>query len=140
MGAADLLRGRRLLVVEDDYLIAADVAASLGDFGAIVIGPAGSIEDALRLIGAHDRIDAAVLDVNLRGERVYAVADALRARGVPFVFATGYDAGMLPERYEGVPRCGKPVNVGRLAELLSSMKPRFKAAPAAEPTAARQTQ
>jgi CheY-like chemotaxis protein len=115
----DALRGRRLLVVEDEYMIAADLARALEERGANVIGPAGSIEHALQLLDAEREIDGAVLDLNLRGQRAYPVADALRARAIPFVFATGYDSWAIPESYAGVPRVNKPVNIRALAQLLS---------------------
>jgi ActR/RegA family two-component response regulator len=116
---ADALRGRRLLVVEDEYLIAAALERALEDRGAEVVGPAGSVEGALRLVEAEgDRLDGAVLDINLRDERVYPVADALAARGVPFVFLTGYDAQVIPDTYAGVPRSEKPVSTALLARTL----------------------
>ena len=116
---ADALRGRRLLVVEDEYLIAAALERALEDCGAEVVGPAGSVEGALRLVEAEgDRLDGAVLDINLRGERVYPVADVLAARGVPFVFLTGYDAQVIPDTYAGVPRSEKPVSTALLARTL----------------------
>src|SRR3954467_14286390 len=93
MAQPESLRGRCLLVVEDEYLIAADLTASLESLGVEVIGPAASVEEALALVhNSSDRIDGAVLDINLRNERVYPVADVLIERGVPFVFTTGYDA------------------------------------------------
>jgi CheY-like chemotaxis protein len=116
---SDGLRGRRLLIVEDEYMIAADLAGALRDRGANVIGPAASIEDALQLLNAEPQIDGAVLDINLRGERAFPVADALRARAVPFVFATGYDSWVIPETYAREPRIEKPVNTGALARLLT---------------------
>lgn len=100
-------------------MIAAELARALQDRGANVIGPAGSVEDALQLLDAERQIDGAVLDINLGGERAYPVADALRARAVPFVFATGYDAWVIPETYASVPRMEKPVNMPSLARLLS---------------------
>ena len=115
-----LLRGRQLLVVEDEYMIADDLSRALQERGASVIGPAGSVEDALELLQTEPRIDGAVLDINLRGECAYPIADALRARGVPFVFATGYDAWAIPEIYAGVPRLEKPVNIRALGRLLSN--------------------
>jgi ActR/RegA family two-component response regulator len=116
---ADALRGRRLLVVEDEYLIAAALERALEDRGAEVVGPAGSVENALRLVEAEgDRLDGAVLDINLRDERVYPVADVLAARGVPFVFLTGYDAQVIPDTYAGVPRSEKPVSTALLARTL----------------------
>ena len=114
------LRGRRLLVVEDDYGIANDMARFLDDAGAEVVGPAGTVEDALELVESEaTALDAAALDINLHGERVYPVADALAARGVPFVFATGYDAQVIPEAYAGVPRLEKPVDRAQLARALA---------------------
>jgi DNA-binding NtrC family response regulator len=115
-----LLKGRHLLIVEDEYIIASDLAQSLEECGAEVIGPAGSVKDALELVertGEH--IDGAVLDVNLRNEPVYPVADALVAHGLPFVFTTGYDTVAIPEVYAGVPRCEKPVDIAQLVRLLA---------------------
>lgn len=113
------LAGRRLLVVEDEYLIASDLADALAEMGAEVVGPAGTVADALRLVDG--RLDAAVLDLNLRGERGFPVADALRARKVPFVFATGYDESSIPPAYSDVPRCKKPIDRRELIELLAAM-------------------
>lgn len=83
------LKGKRILVVEDEALIAVMVEDMLSDLGSIVVGPAATIEAALAL--AHtESIDAAILDVNVRGERIDPVAEALFARGIPVLFATGY--------------------------------------------------
>jgi CheY-like chemotaxis protein len=118
---ADVLRGRRFLVVEDEYLIAVSLALALEGDGVEVVGPVGSVRDALVLVEAEgSRLDGAVLDINLHDERVYPVADALAARGVPFVFLTGYDAQVVPDAYAGVPRCEKPVS----SMLLSRMLPK----------------
>jgi CheY-like chemotaxis protein len=115
------LKGRRLLIVEDDYLIAADLANSLEELGIDVVGPTGSVEDALDLVESQgERLDAAVLDINLREEPVYPVANALAARGIPFVFTTGYDAAAIPEAYASAPRCEKPVDRTHLVRWLSS--------------------
>jgi DNA-binding LytR/AlgR family response regulator len=119
----DELKGSRFLVVEDEYLIATDLAASLEMLGIEVVGPAGSVNEALRLLerdGHH--LDGAVLDINLRNDRVYPVADVLRSRGVPFVFTTGYDASVVPEAYADVPRCDKPVDEQRLVRCLHEAK------------------
>ena len=118
----DALRGRRLLVVEDEYMIAASLARGLEGGGAEVAGPAGSVRDALALVEVEgERLDGAVLDINLRDERVYPVADALVARGVPFIFLTGYDARVIPDAYAGVPRCEKPVSSALLSRMLSKV-------------------
>ena len=89
--------GRCLLLVEDEYIIADDLALSLEQLGFEVVGPAGSVQEALDLVRRNgDRLDGAVLDINLRGERAYPIADALSDRGVPFVFTTGYDTPVIP--------------------------------------------
>jgi DNA-binding LytR/AlgR family response regulator len=116
------LRGRRLLVVEDEYVIAADLAVFLEAIGVEVAGPAASVAEALTLLeNDGNRLDGAVLDINLGNERVYPVADVLRGRGIPFVFTTGYDAAVVPNSYSDVPRCEKPVDERRLARCLSSV-------------------
>jgi CheY-like chemotaxis protein len=121
MAQPESLRGRCLLVVEDEYLIAADLTASLESLGVQVIGPAASVEEALSLVDSNlERIDGAVLDINLRNERVYPVADVLTARGVPFVFTTGYDAVAVPTAYACAPRCEKPVDKTQLVRWLSN--------------------
>jgi DNA-binding response OmpR family regulator len=83
------LRGKRILVVEDEVLIAVMVQDMLSDLGTTVIGPAATISDALALAEAED-IDAAILDVNVRGVRIDPVAEVLWARSIPVLFATGY--------------------------------------------------
>jgi CheY-like chemotaxis protein len=113
------LEGRCLLVVEDEYMIAIDLVSFFEDLGADVIGPAGSVVEGLDLVEQHGhRVDIALLDVNLRGELVYPVADALAAKGVPVIFTTGYDAMVLPDPYQHARRCDKPVNKHALAQLL----------------------
>jgi CheY-like chemotaxis protein len=120
---ADQFKGCRYLVVEDEYFIAADLTHLLESLGIEVVGPAASVQEALRLVeNDGGRLDGAVLDINLRDERVYPVADALRARGVPFVFTTGYDAASVPSSYADAPRCEKPVDKARLARCLSNAR------------------
>jgi len=116
-----ILAGARILVVEDEYLLADDLCEALRNAGADVIGPAASVEDATALIGRGGKLDAAVLDINLRGEMVFPVADALRANGIPFAFATGYDESVLPDRFTAVPRIEKPFKGSKLAALLAPM-------------------
>ena len=118
---AGALSNRRVLVVEDEYFIADDMAKALRTLGAEVVGPAPTREKALDLVASEPRIDAAVLDINLKGESVFPVAEMLEQRGVPFVFATGYDAASVPERYQGVPRWEKPFNPGDLARALPAL-------------------
>jgi CheY-like chemotaxis protein len=121
---SEALRGLRLLVVEDEFIIAIDLAQTLEDLGAEVVGPAGSVRDALDLVNREgDRLDGAVLDVNLRDRQVFPVADALAERGIPFAFATGYDAIVTPERHAAAPRCEKPVDKASLVRLFSGRSP-----------------
>lgn len=103
------LRGRRVLVVEDEYLFAEDLREQLLSCGAEVLGPVACVADALALLGDGSEPDLAILDIGLGRETVYPVADALRTRGIPFVFATGYDASAIPEGYKDVPRTEKPL-------------------------------
>ena len=113
------LAGRRVLLVEDDYMIADVLREELEGAGAEVLGPAPDVETALRLLAAGKAVDAAVLDVNLGGTMSWPVAEVLFARGVSFVFATGYDAGTIPGHYAGVPCCEKPVELAEIARALS---------------------
>jgi DNA-binding NtrC family response regulator len=115
------LQGRRILVVEDEYLLAGDFSQALASAGAEVIGPVASIEDAIRVIAAEAKIDAAVLDVNLRGELVFPVADELADRNIPFAFATGYDQWALPERFAERPRVEKPFKAQKITSVLSPL-------------------
>lgn len=114
------LAGRHILVVEDLYFVADDMAAALRDAGATVVGPARDARVAQSLLGA-ERVDAAVLDINLHGEAAYAVADALLARGTPFVFATGYGIDSIPAAYRGVPLWEKPVDAAALIRSLPGL-------------------
>lgn len=108
----------RVLVVEDEFYIADDMAAALTQLGAEVVGPAPSKETALAILSSESPIHAAVLDINLKGQAVFPVADALTARGVPFVFASGYGPAMLPNRFRAVPLFEKPFNPRDLATAL----------------------
>lgn len=103
------LAGRRILVVEDEYLVATALADELIDATAEVIGPAPSVSRALALIERAPGIDLGILDVNLGGEAVYPVADVLTQREVPFVLVTGYDRDAIPERYRDAPTLQKPI-------------------------------
>lgn len=116
----DSLEGLHILVVEDEYLLASDISDALTDSGARVVGPAPSVSAAETLAAGEPRLDAALLDINLGGTMVFDFADALRARAVPFVFATGYDNSAIPDRFSTVPRLEKPVDTSR---VLAALKP-----------------
>jgi CheY-like chemotaxis protein len=111
--------GLKVLVVEDNYFVAAALAQHIEDFGATVVGPVGTIQSALKLVDKHGfEINAASLDINLAGQLVFPVADALLARDIPVVFSTGYDLQVIPENYRGITRCQKPINSETVAREL----------------------
>ena len=112
---------RRVLVVEDEYFLADDIARALVRLGAETVGPVPTRAAALACLEGEGRIDACVLDINLRGEMAFAVADALLARGVPFMFATGYDQALVPAAYGHIRRWEKPFHPERLAQALQSL-------------------
>lgn len=115
---ARVLAGRRILVVEDDFLVAEEIVHGLRRRGAEVVGPVATVGAALAVLDTGVALDGAALDVNLGRERVYPVAEALRRRGTPFVFATGYEAEFIDASFAGTPVCLKPVTPRRLAEAL----------------------
>jgi CheY-like chemotaxis protein len=117
------MSGRHVLVVEDEYFIADDLVCAFEACGARILGPVATLQDALALVAITERIDCAVLDINLQGEMVYPLADALQRRRVPFVFATGYNGAMIDKRYIGVHRCEKPVSPAAIAKALLARHP-----------------
>lgn len=110
------VRGKRILVVEDSVLLAMELEAGLTDAGAIVVGAAAEVDEALALIG--EPIDAAVLDANLNGRSVAPVAAALKQLGVPFIFATGYAESAEPLGFDA-PIVRKPYNVSQVVAALA---------------------
>jgi CheY-like chemotaxis protein len=102
------LEGLSILVVEDEAVIALDTAFAIEAAGATVVGPAHSVEEAFAQIdGGH--IDAALLDITLRNQKVFGLADALADRNVPIVFVTGEIWPTIPERHAACRRVGKPI-------------------------------
>ena len=112
------LTGRHVLVVEDDYFQADATCLAFTEVGAEVLGPVGRLEEALALVRETVGIDGAVLDINLHDRMVFPLADMLRQRGVPFVFATGYEPTVIPARFADVPHCQKPLEPRSIAQLL----------------------
>jgi two-component SAPR family response regulator len=109
-----------VLIVEDEYMLAMDLAQVLSGHEVDVIGPVPSVRDAMLLIERGAEIDAAVLDVNLGGESVFPVAEALQARAIPFVFTTGYERAALPPQYQDVMCCEKPFDAESVARMIDS--------------------
>ncbi|MGV8930419.1 MAG: response regulator [Brevundimonas sp.] len=110
------LSGKRILVVEDEPIVAMLVEDILADEGGIIVGPATNVPDALALARTAD-IDVGFLDVNLNGESSHAVGAALKARGIPFVYATGYGTPGTPDN-EDAPIIQKPYVAGQVSEVL----------------------
>lgn len=117
--AGEALSGRRVLVIEDEMLVAMEFENLLQRQGYAVVGPASTVDRALALLD-HDQPDAALLDLNLNGEPATAVAVALRTRGVPFVLVTGYGEAQSSEpALQDAPRVDKPVNHYALVRALA---------------------
>lgn len=109
-----------MLLVEDQMIVAMQVEDMLRAAGCEVVGPVGALQAAIAL--AHEEpLDAAVLDVNLDGEKVYPAVEELQARGIPFIFATGYGESTLPEKWRDQPRLSKPFRREQLEQLLRSV-------------------
>ena len=101
------LSGCRILIVEDNYLLAETLSDLLEDSGCVLVGPAPRVAAALRL--CEKPLDGALLDINLGQETCFAVADLLTEKGVPFMFLSGYtDDEVVPVRFRTVPRLAKP--------------------------------
>lgn len=113
-----MIEGKRILVVEDEFIVAAMLCDTLEDHGAEPVGPVGRVSEGLEMIGAGG-IDAAVLDWNLAGESGVSLARALSEKGIPFVIATGY--GSVEAPFSDRPILGKPYVSAHLIEKLTSL-------------------
>jgi DNA-binding response OmpR family regulator len=116
---ADGLDGIRVMLVEDEDLIAMMVEEFLNDLGCRLIGTAARLDDALAMAGMLE-VDVAVLDVNLAGKLSYPVAELLQARGISFIFATGYGVAGLPDKLRGTVVLSKPFTTDQLGAALRS--------------------
>jgi CheY-like chemotaxis protein len=113
------MKGRRVLVVEDDSLVAMFVQTMLTDLGCEVLGPIHELGVALDFVATKTPIDVAVLDLNLDGEPAYPVVDALRAQGVPIIFCSGYGDMGLRASDQGCPVLRKPYRAAELPRVLA---------------------
>jgi len=111
--ARRIAEGCRVLVVEDEMFIVLAIEDALFDLGVEVIGPAARLDAAVRL-AREPYIDAAILDVNIRGGTSYPIADILAERGIPFLFCSGYSEWALEERHRDRPRLTKPYSAKEL--------------------------
>jgi CheY-like chemotaxis protein len=124
MDGGSPLAGRRILVVEDEPLIAMLLEDMLDDLQVESAGTADSVQAALQLIETVDGFDGAILDMNLRGKSVEPVADALSERGIPFVFASGYGSAAHLKDHSAAPVLAKPFQRDALeAALISLLQP-----------------
>ena len=114
------LQGKRILVIEDELLLALCVGEALEEQGCEVIGPATSVRQGLNLVETT-AVNGAILDINLNGELVYPVAKALMDRNIPFLFTTGYNSLDVPSSFRSVPRLDKPVEPGLFIQVLKQI-------------------
>ena len=112
------LSGRRVLVVEDESLVAMLLETILEDMGCTPVGPASNVEEGEAIARDTVDLDAALLDVNLAGRQVFPVAAVLKARGIPFVFSTGYGESGLPDEWRGNPTIQKPFTEAAVRDAL----------------------
>jgi DNA-binding NarL/FixJ family response regulator len=118
IGALD---GCRVLILEDEYFLAHDLEAALKSAGATVIGPIGNLDEGLSQVAA-DSFDMAIVDIKLHGEKSYVFADELIRRRIPFVFCTGYEPSVIPQRYAGMRLWQKPCEASEISEEIGRMR------------------
>jgi CheY-like chemotaxis protein len=112
-------KAHRVLIVEDEALVAMLLETILEDMGHVPVGPAATVEEALSLIASDAPLHAALLDINLAGQEVFPVAAALAERGVPFVFSSGYGAGGVPQAWQDRPTLQKPFTEAAVHDALN---------------------
>lgn len=115
------LEGLRVLLVEDQYLVAAETRRVVAALGGTLLGPHATVAAAIAALDAGPEPDLAVLDVNLGGDRVYPFAHRVRERGLPMIFLTGYDLWAIDPEFRDVPLVSKPVNAAVLTAALAKL-------------------
>lgn len=114
------LRGKRILIVEDSPVVGPFTADLLEELGCVVVGPAPNMAAAWELIDS-ETVDGAMMDVHIRGERIFPLCEALAAQGVPFVLTSGYADWSMAEKWERRPRLQKPYTLGDVEEALKRL-------------------
>jgi DNA-binding response OmpR family regulator len=124
------LAGKRILIVEDEFYLADDLARAIQKCGAEVVGPVGSLRDAQEVL-EDTRIDSAILDFNLKGEMAFPIADRLQTDGIPFVIASGYTGAAIPDRFKSAPHIEKPFDTAAVLQSIDQLLRTAGAIPAA---------
>ena len=120
MGDQVGLPGRTILIIEDSPLVAANLEEILLELGCKVVGPAGTMSDALRLSEQGD-FDAAMVDLNIRGSKAFSILKILAQQQIPFLLVTGYADWSMPEEWSQAPRMPKPFNKEMVERSLLSL-------------------
>jgi CheY-like chemotaxis protein len=114
------LKGKRILVIEDSPVVGPFTADMLGELGCKVVGPAPNLASARELMEAGE-FDGALVDVHIRGERVFPLCDMLEAKGVPFAFTSGYADWQMPDKWQERPRLQKPYTLDQVEKALTAL-------------------
>lgn len=120
-----MLAGHRILIVEDSPVVAPFTVSVIEDLGCTAVGPAPTLASARELI-ENETFDAAIMDVHIRGERVFGLCDRLEARNIPFLLTSGYADWQIPEELQDKPQLQKPYTFDQLRDALDEL---FKAMP-----------
>ena len=114
------LHGRRILIVEDSPVVAPFTADVVDELGCTVVGPAPNMAAARQLL-EEERFDAAIMDIHIRGERVFPLLEVLEARQIPFVLSSGYADWAMPDKWQDRPRLQKPYTIDQVEAALKSL-------------------
>jgi len=120
MADATDLSNRRILVIEDSPVVAPFTADLLSDLGFEVVGPAPNMATA-RELAETEEFDAAILDIHIRGERVFSICEVLEARKIPFILTSGYADWQVPDKWRDRPRLQKPYTIDQVEQALSDL-------------------
>jgi CheY-like chemotaxis protein len=114
------LKGRRILLIEDSPVVGPFTADLLEEIGCAVVGPAPNMAAARELVEAGE-FDGALIDIHIRGERVFPLCEMLQAKNLPFVFTSGYADWQMPEKWQDRPRLQKPYTLDQVEQALTAL-------------------